>query len=56
MDSKKLRAYKEYVLNSKCAPNRKGLGIEGGAIYCVPYPTIKGAKMAMEEYAIKSVI
>ena len=47
---------KEYVLNSECVLNRKGLGIEDGAIYCVPYPAIKDAKIAMEEYAIESVI
>ena len=42
------------MLNSECALNRKGLGIEGRAIYCVRYPAIEG--IAMEEYTIKSVI
>ena len=50
---------KKYALNSECALNRKGLGIEGGAIYRVWYPTIGGAKIAkiaIEEYTIESVI
>ena len=38
------------------ALNRKGLGIEGGAIYSMQYPAIGGAKIAMEEYTIESVI
>ena len=36
--------------------NRKGLGIEGRAIYCVRYPAIEGIAMEMEEYTIESVI
>ena len=50
---------KKYMLNSECALNRKGLCIEGGAIYLVRCPTIGGAKIikiAMEEYTIESVI
>ena len=50
---------KKYALNSECVLNRKGLSIEGGAIYRVRYPAIGSAKIAkitMEEYTIKSVI
>ena len=51
---------KKYTLiNSECALNRKGLGIEGEAIYHVWYPTIGGAKIAkivMEEYTILPAI
>ena len=50
---------KKYVLNSECALNKKGLGIEGGAIYCVQYSAIGGAKIAkiaMKEYTIESII
>ena len=53
---------KKYALNSECALNRKGLGIEGGAIYRVHCPAIGGAtaakiaKIMMEEYAIETVI
>ena len=44
------------MLNKRYALNRKGLGIEGGTIYCVQYSAIGGAKIAMEEYTIESVI
>ena len=44
------------MLNSECALNRKGLGIESGAIYSMRYPTIGGDKITMEEYAIESII
>ena len=47
------------AINSKCALNRKGLGIEGGAIYHVQYPAIGGtkiAKIATEEYTTDSGI
>ena len=50
---------KKYVFNSECALNRKGLGIEGRAIYRMWYSAIGGAKIAkivMEEYTIESVI
>ena len=32
---------KKYALNSECVLNRKGLAIESGAIYRVPYPLLE---------------
>ena len=47
---------KKYALNSDSALNREGLDIEDGVMVPLHMTAIRGAKVAMEEYTMESVI